>query len=59
MHGRHPRQPNAVPERANSLPLVATFNGKTITMQVLLFAAAVVAKVAIRTRTRVKPAAPT
>jgi drug/metabolite transporter (DMT)-like permease len=37
--------------------LAATFNGETITMQILLFAAAVVAMVAISTHTRGKPAA--
>ena len=36
--------------------LAATFNGETITLQILLFAAAVVATVAIGTRTRGKPA---
>jgi len=36
--------------------LAATFNGETITPQILLFAAAVVATVAISTRTRGKPA---
>jgi drug/metabolite transporter (DMT)-like permease len=36
--------------------LAATFNGETITLQILLFAAAVVATVAISTRTRGKPA---
>jgi drug/metabolite transporter (DMT)-like permease len=39
--------------------LAACFNGETITPQILLFAAAVVATVAISTRTRGKPAAPT
>ncbi len=37
--------------------LAALFNGETITLQVLLFAAAVVATVAISTRTRQTPAA--
>jgi drug/metabolite transporter (DMT)-like permease len=37
--------------------LAALFNGETITLQILLFAAAVVATVAISTRTRAKPAA--
>jgi drug/metabolite transporter (DMT)-like permease len=36
--------------------LAATFNGETITRQILLFAAAVVATVAISTRMRGKPA---
>jgi drug/metabolite transporter (DMT)-like permease len=36
--------------------LAATFNGETITPQILLFAAAVVATVAISTRTRGQPA---
>jgi drug/metabolite transporter (DMT)-like permease len=39
--------------------LAATFNGETITTPILLFAAAVVATVAISTRTRGRPAAPT
>ena len=36
--------------------LAAIFNGETITLQILLFAAAVVLTVAISTRTRAKPA---
>jgi drug/metabolite transporter (DMT)-like permease len=39
--------------------LAACFNGETITPQTVLFAAAVVATVAISTRTRGKPAVPT
>jgi drug/metabolite transporter (DMT)-like permease len=39
--------------------LAACFNDETITPQILLFAAAVVATVAISTRTRGKPAVPT
>jgi drug/metabolite transporter (DMT)-like permease len=35
--------------------LAAFFNGETITLQILLFAAAVVATVAISTRTRSRP----
>lgn len=35
--------------------IATTFNGETITWQILLFAAAVVASVAISTRTRAKP----
>jgi drug/metabolite transporter (DMT)-like permease len=36
--------------------LAATFNDETITLQILMFAAAVVVTVAISTRTRIKPA---
>jgi drug/metabolite transporter (DMT)-like permease len=36
--------------------LAAFFNGETITLQIMLFAAAVVATVAISTRTRSRPA---
>jgi drug/metabolite transporter (DMT)-like permease len=36
--------------------LAAVFNGETITLQILLFAAAVVATVAISTRSRIRPA---
>ena len=38
--------------------LAAFFNDETITLQILLFAAAVVATVAISTRTRAKPRSP-
>jgi hypothetical protein len=50
LHGRHAACGGAV--RAGTFALAATFNGETITLQILLFAAAVVATVAISTRTR-------